>query len=211
MTLFPVDKRHNRTNIHSIVSGRPTDTRNREEAILKAALELFGERGFYGTTVPSVVERAEIAAGTFYHYFESKEQLVNVVYRRWKSEVARLILTDFPADHPPREQFRVTWERMTEFALAHPKELAFLELHQHGSYLDSESQAIENQTLDFGVMMLQRAQAAQALKPMDPAVLMAIVNGAFIGIVRQGIEKRVALTRETLMAAEVCCWEAIRA
>jgi TetR/AcrR family transcriptional regulator, repressor of fatR-cypB operon len=142
------------------------------EAILTAALDLFVERGFYGTSVPSVAERAGVAAGTIYHYFASKEALVNALFKRWKGEVSAEVLRDFPFDRPPREQFRAVWERMTTFALAHPKELAFLELHHHGSYLDEESRRIEHQILDFGIEMVRRAQAAEALKPMPPGVLM---------------------------------------
>src|SRR6478609_4020444 len=100
----------------------PTDEA-KTEAILKAALELFVERGFHGTPVPLIAERAGVGAGTIYRSFESKEAL---------------------ADAPPREQFRTIWERMAGFALKHPRELSFLELHHHGSYLDKKSLAIEH-------------------------------------------------------------------
>ena len=48
---------------------------DKREAILQAALELFAERGFHGTSVPSVAERAGVGAGTIYRHFESKEAL----------------------------------------------------------------------------------------------------------------------------------------
>ncbi|MGO8999325.1 MAG: TetR/AcrR family transcriptional regulator [Polyangiaceae bacterium] len=181
------------------------------EAILTAALDLFVERGFYGTSVPSVAERAGVAAGTIYHYFASKEALVNALFKRWKGEVSGEVLRDFPFDRPPREQFRAVWERMTTFALAHPKELAFLELHHHGSYLDEESRRIEHQILDFGIEMVRRAQAAEALKPMPPGVLMEFANGAFLGVFRGALEGRLEMARETFTSAERCCWEALRA
>src|ERR1700734_2065828 len=98
------------------------------EAILAAALDLFVEKGFHGTSVPSVAERAGVAAGTIYHYFASKEALVNTLYKRWKTEISARVTTHFPIERPPREQFRTIWERMADFALAHPMELAFLEL-----------------------------------------------------------------------------------
>src|SRR5262245_20911865 len=61
-----------RMNIHSLMATRFAEL-DKEEAILNAALELFVERGFHGTTVPSVAERAGVAPGTIYHYFASKE------------------------------------------------------------------------------------------------------------------------------------------
>ena len=196
-------------NIHS-ENRRCRPKRSKSEAILRAALELFVERGFHGTPVPLVAERAGVGAGTIYRSFESKEALVNALYQRWKQAIAKKIVTDFPADRPAREQFRIVWERMADFALAHPRELSFLELHHHGSYLDKNSLAIEHGIIEFGVVMVRRAQEAQAVKKVDPVLLMNLVNGAFLGVFRAGIEGRLKLTKELFMVAEQCCWEAIR-
>jgi len=184
---------------------------DKPEAILEAALDLFVERGFHGTTVPEVADRAKVGAGTIYRYFANKEALVNALYRKWKTVIAHMVVTEFPVDKPAREQFRTIWSRMSEFALAHPKELAFLELHHHSSYLDDESRLMENQVLEFAAMMIRRAQAEQALKPLDPTLLLSLVMGAFVGLLRANAEGRIALTTEVLMTAEQCCWEAIRA
>jgi AcrR family transcriptional regulator len=195
-------------NIHSLMTAPDTE---KGELILNAALDLFVERGFYGTSVPSVADKAGVAAGTIYHYFASKEALVNAVYKRWKAAISAEVLRDFPFDAPPREQFRRVWERMADFAVSHPKEFAFLELHHHASYLDPESVAIEHQLVGFGVEMIKRAQEAQALKPLSPELLMELANGAFIGVFRGALEGRLPLRKETLMVAEQCCWEAVRA
>jgi AcrR family transcriptional regulator len=184
---------------------------DKAEAILAAALELFVERGFHGTAVPLVAERAGVSAGTLYHYFESKEALVNVLYRKWKAAIARGVFEGFPADKPPREQFRTVWKSMAEFALTHRREFAFLELHYHGAYLDEESNAMESQLLEFAAAMIKKAQAEQALKKQPHEVLLAFSNGAFIGLFRAGVERRIELTMDLFMAAEQCCWEAIRA
>jgi AcrR family transcriptional regulator len=190
------------------VTAHDTD---KADAILVAALDLFVERGFHGTSVPSVAERAGVAAGTIYHYFASKEALVNALCKHWKLDISSRVVNDFPFTRPVREQFSTIWERMADFALSHPKQLAFLELHHHGSYLDAESKRIENQVIDFGIEMVRRAQAAQAIKPIDPALLVELVDGAFLGVFRAGLEGRVPLSKETLMVAERCCWEAVRA
>jgi AcrR family transcriptional regulator len=55
---------------------------DKREAILRAALELFSERGFYGTAVPLIAERAKVATGTIYRHFKDKESLVAYCPRR---------------------------------------------------------------------------------------------------------------------------------
>ena len=197
-------------NIHSVLATHPHES-EKAEAILGAALQLFVERGFHGTSVPSVAERAGVAAGTIYHYFASKEALVNVLYKRWKGAIGAQVFDSFPAEAPMREQFRAVWGRMAEFAIAHPKELSFLEFHHHASYLDAESVATERQVFDFGVKVVEMAQALQALKPIPAPLLLEFANGAFLGVFRAGLAGRAPLTKETFMLAEQCAWEAVRA
>jgi AcrR family transcriptional regulator len=64
-------------------------TRKSEETrarILEAALELFLERGYHETTMRAVAERARVAVGNAYYYFDSKEQLIQAFYARTHAE-----------------------------------------------------------------------------------------------------------------------------
>ncbi len=190
---------------------KPDATANpaKRDAILDAALELFVERGFHGTAVPAVAEHAKVGAGTIYRYFANKEALVNALWQKWKGEISRAVLEDFPVAAPAREQFRAFWDRMAAFALAHPRAFAFLELHHHGSYLDADSRAIEDQLMDFATAFIRNAQTQGDIQPLEPVMLMAIVYGAFVGVVRASWEGRLELTEAALADAEQRCWAAI--
>lgn len=49
--------------------------------ILDAARQEFGEQGFAESSVSSITRRAEVALGTFYTYFDSKEELFRALVR----------------------------------------------------------------------------------------------------------------------------------
>src|SRR4051812_32492407 len=117
---------------------RATTQSDKREVILAAALDLFAERGFHGTAVPLVAERASVGAGTIYRYFESKEALVNALYQKWKGELFARVAGDFPVTAGAREQFSAIWRRLAGFVLENPQVYTFLELHHHGSYVDAE-------------------------------------------------------------------------
>ena len=55
---------------------RERETVERRDAILAAARDLFFEHGIHRTTVDDVAARAEVAKGTVYLYFESKETIL---------------------------------------------------------------------------------------------------------------------------------------
>lgn len=184
---------------------------DKREAILDAALELFVERGFYGTAVPELAERAGVGAGTIYRYFESKEAIVNILYRQEKLRFAHLALADFPHQAPTREQFRLLWQRMADYAGHSQAAFVFLELHHHASYLDAESRAVEDRMNDLFGRVVTAAQARRELKPGPTHLIMAIVMGAFIGVIRSCVQHATPLAPDDWTFAEQCAWEAIRA
>ncbi|WP_310540919.1 TetR/AcrR family transcriptional regulator [Phenylobacterium sp.] len=51
-----------------------TKVQNRQ-AILDAAREVFGELGYEACTVRDIIRRTGLAAGTFYNYYRSKEEV----------------------------------------------------------------------------------------------------------------------------------------
>ena len=51
----------------------------RKQALLKIAYDMFLSRGYENTSVDEIIARAQIAKGTFYYYFPSKEQLLEDV------------------------------------------------------------------------------------------------------------------------------------
>lgn len=183
---------------------------DKRAAILAAALELFVERGYYGTAVPAVAERARVGAGTIYRYFKSKEDLVNALYRQCKEELATHVLIGIPTQAPPREQFHLLWTRLAEFTVQNPQIFSFLELHHHASYLDDDSRAVEQRVFDLATSFLGKLQAAKVVKPISPDVLMAIVYWSFVGLARNAQDGRLALSAENIASAEQCVWEAIR-
>ena len=150
--------------------------------ILGAALDLFVEQGFRGTTIPAIAGRAGVAAGTIYLYFESKERLVNTLLGGLKGQLAARLLTDLAAaGDDVAAQFTALWGVFAEFALRHPRAVAFLDLHHHGSYITPEALA----AWQPGEAALEAHFALGVRRgdyvDMTPAALRAVVVGTLIG------------------------------
>src|SRR6202521_3088084 len=156
-------------NIHSMGALMATSTTrgasaDKREAILAAALALFAERTFDGTAVPLIAERAGVAAGTIYRYFDGKEALVNALYRRWKGELSSTLAEAMAAGGTHEERFRLMWGGMWRFASEEPRALAFLETQHHESYLDEESRALAASIEAAAVSYVRAAQDAGAMR-----------------------------------------------
>jgi AcrR family transcriptional regulator len=200
-------------NVHpvattSTVSESGSDKRDR---ILDAALVLFAERGFHGTPVPLVAEKAGVGAGTIYRYFASKEALVNALYQRWKLAFIDCVSVDFPIDKTTRAQWSHVFRRAVDFAQKNPQAFDFLELHHHAPYLDDESRALENRVMTLAQSILGAARIMKATRDEDPALLISLVWGGLIQLVRCARQGMLELNDATLDRFEALTWEALRA
>jgi len=51
----------------------------RKKMLLKIAYDMFLTQGYENTSVDEIIEKAQIAKGTYYYYFQSKEQMLEEV------------------------------------------------------------------------------------------------------------------------------------
>ena len=58
---------------------RIIDRSRKEREIIEAAIEVFSERGYEKSSVSLIAERAGIATGGIYNYFNNKEHLFRTV------------------------------------------------------------------------------------------------------------------------------------
>lgn len=58
----------------------------RKNELLDTAWELFVQDGYEKVSVNTIIEKVGVAKGTFYHYFESKEELLQVLVTRHTEE-----------------------------------------------------------------------------------------------------------------------------
>jgi AcrR family transcriptional regulator len=74
--------------------------------LVDAAVDLFGRDGFDATSVQSVVKRAQVTKGSFYHHFESKEALLFEIHERFidahLARVDEVLASNLPGDETLR-------------------------------------------------------------------------------------------------------------
>ena len=95
-------------NIHSValtaVPRRDSTPGPKRDAILRAAIDVFAERGFFSAQVADIARAAGVAAGTVYLYFKSKDDLLVSIFERSMREGlagSRAAIADLP-DPPER-------------------------------------------------------------------------------------------------------------
>ncbi|WP_020208169.1 TetR/AcrR family transcriptional regulator [Gilvimarinus chinensis] len=88
---------------------------DKRRSILHATLCLLAERGLHGFSMKQLAEKAGVAAGTIYLYFEDKDDLIRKLHEDILSEVARRLFVNYDASLPLFEQYRRMMENLWSF------------------------------------------------------------------------------------------------
>jgi AcrR family transcriptional regulator len=177
--------------------------------ILAAALSMFADRGYHGTSIPDVIARAKVGASTLYRLYESKEALVNAVFVLAKERLEDALSGDLDREQRPHALFHALWGRLLTFARREPLAFHFLELQDHTAYLDGQSRAVELRVLGPIFSAVSEFQAMGVFtRDVPPEAILAFVWGAFVGLVKAERTGYVKISDETFTAACEAAWRA---
>src|SRR5580704_10580413 len=82
--------------------------------LLDAAKEIFEEDGFLEARISDIAERAGLSHGSFYHYFESKEEIFRQVAESMDDQLSApmdTVIFDTTSDATPQERIREALRR----------------------------------------------------------------------------------------------------
>jgi TetR/AcrR family fatty acid metabolism transcriptional regulator len=86
-------------------SSRARAAADRRRQLLDAAVRVFARQGFHGCRVSDIADEAGVAYGLVYHYFSSKEQILDELFlERWGVMIAAIGEADRREDLAPREK-----------------------------------------------------------------------------------------------------------
>jgi TetR/AcrR family transcriptional regulator, fatty acid metabolism regulator protein len=83
---------------------RSTPQEEKRRLILEASVRVFARKGYHTSRVGDIAEEAGIAHGLLYHYFGSKEEVLETVFRENWSELIEAFRRVEASDEPPLDQ-----------------------------------------------------------------------------------------------------------
>ena len=176
----------------------------RRRQILAAAKAVFADAGYHGASIHAIIERAQIARGTFYLYFASKAAVFDSILDQALADLrARIhrIEVDDPAAAPPQVQLREQVIATLTY-IVQDRPLATL-LLSAGNTPDVE--AAERIEQFYGEMrdLLKRALESGLeiglLRKCHPELVSAALLGLIRGVIEQLVRKGNELTIENVV------------
>ena len=162
---------------------------DKRNAILDAATRVFAERGLTAAPTSEISKQAGVAEGTLFTYFNTKDDLINALYREIKLELADAMMSGFPRKKSVRTRLRHVWDCYVNWGVKNPEQRKVLAQLQVSGMLSKESieagiapfveiqnmtrEAIERHILraDLPIELISKMLAASAEATMDLIVL----------------------------------------
>lgn len=173
------------------------------EQFLDAAEEIFGQKGYYETTLREVAELAEFSVGSVYSFFENKEDLFRQIFLRRGDQFMpeiQAVLAD-PHGEPLADLHRLV-DFEVEWFRRHPHFGRLYLRHATPTLLSSEQPqdavltANYQESMALQAELFRRGQEAGALRPGDPMVMARMFSGMMATF--QSVDPRVMADDPTL-------------
>lgn len=99
---------------------------DKRELLLEAATKLFVERGLHATPTSAISKEAGVSAGILFHYFKTKDDLIDELYVSIKNEFTAAILNDLERVTSDLGKLRLIWSNSFNWALDNDLKFKFL-------------------------------------------------------------------------------------
>ena len=86
------------------LTDRSTSHEDKRRLILAAAVRVFARKGFHTARVGDIAEEAGVAHGLLYHYFRSKDEVLDCIFRETWADIVAAVRMVEETDEPARER-----------------------------------------------------------------------------------------------------------
>ena len=180
------------------------------QSIYKATLVLVRQHGLTGLTMAAIGKEAGIGMGTLYTYFESKETLINSLFKSIKGSHTNRIFAELDPASPYPLMLRKVFVNYLKNRIESHEEHLFIE-QAHGShFLDAEAQSIGDVAYQALFELLDKGKAAMLIKSMPNPLLAANLIGAANEVSNLVISGEAKLDQQFVDDAFTLCWDSIK-
>jgi TetR/AcrR family transcriptional regulator, fatty acid metabolism regulator protein len=186
------------------VATRTAAQEERRRQILDAAVRAFAKKGYHACRVSDIAEEAGVAYGLVYHYFESKDAVLEAVFREMWGAMLRAINAIESLDDSPRQQLRKSCAIVLRTWRDYPDVVRVLvrEVARSGEQLQREVEEIA-QAFQALQRIVERGQEQGEFRAdLSPRLAAWIIYGALEEILTGWVLGRLPGSEEDVREAE---------
>jgi len=183
---------------------------DKKSTILNTVLKLVNKEGFYHLSMKNVAKEAGIAAGTTYLYFNSKEELINELYKQIAQEYRDSIINSYKEENSIEENFFEMAGKALSYYVENPDRFSFIQQYTYSPFIFKETQEENFAILEPLQKFLVQAKKEKKVKDLPDLMLVSLVSGPINSMMKMFLAGKTDLTKKSTQKKLLeACWQSI--
>jgi AcrR family transcriptional regulator len=184
---------------------------NKRDTILKTMLHLVNKEGFYHLNMKRLAKEAGISVGTTYLYFDSKEKLINELYKKIVQDFQAVIMKGYQEGRAFKINFNEMLGNALGFYVQNIDCFSFIEQYTYSPFLFKETQDENFAILEPLQKIIKEAKKKKEVKDLPESLLVALSHGPVTSMMKLFVAGKVNLTNKKLRAQIIdACWLSVK-
>jgi AcrR family transcriptional regulator len=185
--------------------------RSKRERILDAALDMFVNNGFESSPTSKIAKQAGIATGTLFHYFKTKNDLINELYLDIKMGMVKALKQNLDQAKTIRQKLECIWMNAIKWAIEQPAGNKFFAMYGTSSYITTSTREEGYKQFSFVIAILTRGIEEEILKDISLQLMTETTFGLLSGTIHYFQEHKIEFEDEKIKKqAFAIYWDAIK-
>ncbi len=175
---------------------------DKKSVIFRTTLELINQQGIQGTPISQISEKSNVAVGTIYRYFKSKDDLINQLYYDIKTRLLFNMTQNFSL--PVHDGVINVLKDIVGFCTENPADVSFILQYEYSPLITAATQEKVLRLLDPVANLVMQLTEDGHLKEMPVDVHINLIYYTSISLAR------LQLSNTVLETALESIWDMIK-
>lgn len=182
-----------------------------QQAVLETTLNIIIRKELQATSMALIAKESGVSTGNIYHYFKSKEDIVNELYKAIVTFNGEYVRGGLLKGTTIREKFELGWNRVIELGKQYPQGFQFIEQYSFSPYIYEEVKQEVYTGGWCGPMneLYHEAIQEKLFIQMNPKMMVQMHYGTFVYMLKAHLHGIFELSSESVSYAIRSCWNAV--
>jgi TetR/AcrR family transcriptional regulator, multidrug resistance operon repressor len=182
----------------------------KKEDIFATALELIAKQGLHDAPMAQIAAEANVAAGTIYHYFSGKNEMIRELYISIRDEVKSQTTAEETDMKNYETEFSSLCLRIFKFLIQNPLKFRFLQQYEHSPLGKNAESDIVDVEFPVGEDFFRLGAENDLLKPMPLSLISNLTYNSMAAMAELHLAGKIELNRDLIQTVIDGCWNMVR-
>ena len=156
----------------------------KKDKIFDAALNLFTTKGFHGTPTSEIAKIAGVANGTLFHYFKTKEDLINNLYLNVKNDMVEESVNGIENIESLKLKLEFLGSKTIQWAMSNPQKIFFIQQYMYSPYITTNTQEEVDKIKEVYINLIQSGIDKGEIRDIPVELIYIIATQQLFGMIQ---------------------------